>query len=64
MGIHVLVAPAHPATLALMVLIVLPVLQATAAHLPTTALLIPVKPLQTQMMMGQMVTSIASMGEI
>ena len=57
-------ALAYLATLDLAVQTVLPVQQATAAHLLMIALLIPAKPLLPLLMTGLMVTSTASMGEI
>ena len=57
-------APALPATLASVVQTVLSVQQAIVDHLLMIALLILVKPHQTLLMMGLMVTSTASMGGI
>ena len=57
-------ARALPATLASVVQTVLPALQAIVDHLLMIALLILVKPHQTLLTMGRMVTSTASMGGI
>jgi hypothetical protein len=57
-------APALPATLALVVQIVLSVQQAIVDHLLMIALLILVKPHQPLLMMGLTATSTASMGGI
>ena len=55
-------APALPASLALVVQTVLHVQQDSVAHLLTTALLIPAKPLQPLPTTGLTVTSTASTG--